>query len=68
MVQQLRRINKDHEESTELNVFFGTLKKYNEGKEVNGKLITSMEQYFKYRWKKDKFLFLTTPLDVQLLG
>ena len=63
MVQQLHDFNKDHEESQKLNMFLGTLKKYNEGKNLSERFLTTIEDYFKYKWKKDKYLFLTSSLD-----
>mmetsp|Transcript_29534 Transcript_29534/g.44952 ORF Transcript_29534/g.44952 Transcript_29534/m.44952 type:complete len:174 (+) Transcript_29534:1407-1928(+) len=68
MVAELRNFNKDHEESEKLNMFFGTLEKYNEGKPLPEKFTQGLDTYFKFKWKKDKFLFLKTPLDEQLLG
>lgn len=44
----------DIEDGDNLSRFFGLMKKYNQGKDINDELKKSIEEYFIFRWQKDR--------------
>lgn len=54
ILNQFNAYNKDHDEAAKLSQFFGTLKQFNENKELPIKLKNEIEIHLYYRWKKDR--------------
>ena len=54
ILEKLRKINRDIDESEQLTLFFSLIKKLNSGKNVNTKFQHKIEEFFLYKWKMDK--------------
>ena len=72
MLSQIKNFNTTFEDSVQLNLFMGTLKRFNSGGDLPKRSIEKMEKYFKYRWEhnlhtsqEDKKLFNTLPRPLQ---
>ena len=59
--------SKPYEENEKLNIFFGTMKRFNEDQRLPSQLEVRIEKYLQYRWSNDKNLALMTNSDLQLL-
>ena len=54
MINRLRVLNKDHEETDRLSEFIGTLERFNGREKLNPELNDSIICYFSYRWQQNK--------------
>ena len=60
MLKELRNFNKSYEESAKLNLFLGTLKKFNEYIPLQKNYQQTLEDYFNYRWNWDRNFAIST--------
>jgi len=54
MIEAYKLINADLDDGDELAKFFGLLKKFNHGKNIDENFKNKLEAFFDYRWKYDK--------------
>jgi len=66
MLQALRNIDKNHEESERFHLFLGTLRKFNDYVRISDTFETKLEAYFQYRWQFNRNLAVSTPEDEQI--
>mmetsp|Transcript_28812 Transcript_28812/g.43500 ORF Transcript_28812/g.43500 Transcript_28812/m.43500 type:complete len:125 (+) Transcript_28812:1118-1492(+) len=66
IMQELRTYDKPFEDSHGLNLFFGTIRRFNSNIPLKAKLLQEFESYFNYRWKRDSNLAVATSEDANL--
>lgn len=54
MIQSYEIMNGDIDDGNNLSKFFGLMKRYNKGKDINVELKKKIEVYFDFRWQEDK--------------
>ena len=54
ILENIKKTEADLDEGDKLSKFFGLLTKFNAGKPINIELSSRIEQYFEYKWTKDK--------------
>ena len=54
MIKSYEIMNGDIDDGDNLSKFFGMMKKYNKGKDINDELKKKIELYFSFRWQEDK--------------
>ena len=54
MIKSYEIMNSDIDDGDNLSKFFGLMKKFNKGKEINEDLKKRLEAYFSFRWMEDK--------------
>ena len=56
ILAKVGEVNEDLDQGDELTRFFGALKKFNGGKNINDSLKIRIEKFFDYKWKNDKLI------------
>ena len=54
ILDQFKDFNRELDEGDALSKFFGILNKFNNGTDIDFKLKIRLEQYFEFKWKRDK--------------
>ena len=54
MINSYKSMNGDFDEYEKLSKFFGLMKEFNKGKDIDKNFKAKIEEYFTYRWKKDR--------------
>ena len=67
MINKIRFLNKNHEESQMLALFLGTMKRFNGNSPLPEQLVSKLEEFFMYRWQNDPNLAISTDEDKFLL-
>ena len=67
MIDEIRNLKSSYQESDELNLFFGTMKRFNQNHPLPQEITRRMEAYFNYRWLNDKNIAISTRTDQELL-
>lgn len=67
MIEQLTGVNSNFEESDELSYFFGSIEKFNGNLRLSSHIYTDFEDYFQYRWEKNRNHAICTQSDEDLL-
>ena len=63
MIELLTGVNATFEESDELSYFFGTIEKFNGNLRLSSHIYTEFEDYFQYRWEKNRNHAICTQSD-----
>jgi len=66
MIKRLRNFNKPYDETQQLNLFLGTLRKFNDNVPVSKSLENKLDKYFHYRWYFNRNLAISTEADKQI--
>ena len=61
ILTSFKEMNNDYNESDDLMKFFGLLKKFNNDRPLKSKVITRIQNFFDYRWSKDKNVAFLDP-------
>ena len=67
MIMAIRELKKMHEEEDQLSVFLGTLERFNGEVKIELETVKKIEDYFQYRWIKNKNHAISTAEDYNLL-
>ena len=54
MIKNYEIMNSDIDDGDNLSKFFGMMKRFNKGKDLNSELKKKIEDYFAFRWQNDK--------------
>lgn len=54
MIKSYEIMNSDIDDGDNLSKFFGLMKKFNKGKDINEDVKKRLEAYFSFRWMEDK--------------
>lgn len=68
ILDKIGEINADLDEGDELTRFFGLLKRFNGGKNINQKLTKKIEKFFDYKWNNDKLMAINDPGEIAILS
>lgn len=66
IVTTLLDLNKEYDEGTDLNKFFGTLKKFNGMIHLEDEFIERFENFFEYKWSNDRNLAFQSDDDLKI--
>ena len=67
MILAIRELAKMYEEEDQLSVFFGTLERFNGEVKIHHDIVNKIEDYFQYRWSKNKNHAVSTEEDFNML-
>ena len=68
ILDRVAQINADLDEGDDLSRFFGLLKKFNDGRQVNQKLQLKIEKFFSYKWNNAKLMAINDDEEIAILS
>lgn len=68
ILEKVAEINADLDEGDELTRFFGLLKKFNGGRNINDPLKQKIEKFFDYKWNNDKLMAINDEGEIAILS
>jgi hypothetical protein len=64
----LKNFDREYGEHDKLERFFGVLRQFNHGQDLDSKFVKKMRKYFDYKWNKDRNFCIKTKEDTNILG